>query len=82
MQIGLTTQDQVLRGQDYEEVLTADPGRSSVLTGLFLDVDVSGPDGSSESFERALVDRLGYAARQTGQLPAGPLDLNCPTTHR
>ncbi|MBV9124023.1 MAG: hypothetical protein JO112_11750, partial [Planctomycetes bacterium] len=44
--------------------MTNFPFGTQVLTGLFLNVTASGPQGSSQSFSRALVDRIGFAARQ------------------
>jgi uncharacterized repeat protein (TIGR01451 family) len=56
--------DQIIRGQDYQEVLTTFPLSTQVLTGLFLDVTQSGPAGDPQTYSRALFDRIGYAARQ------------------
>jgi uncharacterized membrane protein len=61
--------DEVLRGTDYQEVLTNFPLGSQILTGLFLDITLSGPEGPSQDYESALVDRIGYAARQNGGSP-------------
>ena len=60
--------------QDYQEVLTNFPLGSQVLTGLFLDVTLSGPEGPPQTYERALVDRIGYAARQNGGTPNVSID--------
>ena len=51
-------------GQQYQESLTNFPLGSQVLTGLFLNVTLAGPQGSAETYNRALVDLIGYAARQ------------------
>jgi hypothetical protein len=59
--------DEIIRGQDYQEVLTNFPLGSQILTGLFLDININGPD-YAESYERALVDRIGFANRQNGTL--------------
>src|SRR5262249_29901350 len=64
------SQDELIPGQDYQEVLTNFPFGSQILTGVFLDINTSGPGSPTETFERALLDRLGFAARQAG--PAGP----------
>ena len=56
--------DQVIAGQSFQEVLTNFPFGSQALTGLFLNVTQSGPQGASQTFSRTLVDRIGYAARQ------------------
>src|SRR5262249_28951632 len=48
----------------YQEVLSGIALGSRILTGLFLNMTLRGPGGSPESYERTLVDRIGYAARQ------------------
>ena len=58
------SQDQILAGQNYQEVLTNFPFGSQVLTGVFLDIVTSGPNQSSQTYERTLADRIGYVARQ------------------
>ncbi len=60
------SQDEILRGTDVQEVLTNFPLGSQVVTGAFLSMEVRSPDGSTESHERALLDRIGFAARQGG----------------
>lgn len=80
--------DEIIRGTDYQEVITNFPLGNQLLTGLFLEMDVKSPDGKIETHERALVDRIGFVARQNGgtatinisdeaaNKPAiGPLDL-------
>jgi uncharacterized membrane protein len=59
-----STHDQIIKGQDFQEVQTNFPFGSSALTGVFLNVVESGPQGSPQTFSRALFDRIGYAARQ------------------
>jgi len=71
-----STHDQILPGTSFQEVQTAFPLASSVLTGVFLNVVQSGPQGPSQTFSRTLVDRIGYAARQglaptSVSIPAG-----------
>ncbi|HEV3339057.1 MAG TPA: transglutaminase family protein, partial [Pirellulales bacterium] len=58
--------DQLVVGTNYQELLTNFPLGNDVLTGLFLNVTLSGPQGASQTFERTLADRIGYAARQNG----------------
>ena len=53
-------------GDAIQETLTNFPDGSEVLTGLFLNVTLSGPQGASETFSRSLVDLIGFAARQQG----------------
>jgi uncharacterized membrane protein len=56
----------VVQGQSYQEVLTSFPFGSQILTGVFLEIDLTGPGLQPESFERTLADRIGFAARQNG----------------
>lgn len=60
------SQDQLIRGTDYQEVLTNFPLGSQYLTGLFLNFTLTGPQGSAETYSKTLVDRIGFAARQAG----------------
>ncbi len=57
--------DPIIRGQDYQEFISSIFGSlaNSVVTGVFLEMDVIQPGGQKETFERALVDRVGFAAR-------------------
>jgi hypothetical protein len=59
-----STHDQIIRGQDYQEILSTFPLSTQVLTGLFLDITLSGPAGADQTYSRALFDRIGYAPRQ------------------
>jgi len=58
--------DEIIPGTAYQEVLTDFPFGSQILTGLFLDVTLSGPLGAPQTFSSTLFDRIGYAARQSG----------------
>ena len=58
--------DPIIRGTDYQEYLTSFPLGSSILTGVFLEIDVVSPTGTTETFERTLLDRIGFAARHSG----------------
>ncbi|MGE0681464.1 MAG: PKD domain-containing protein [Candidatus Binatia bacterium] len=69
---------ELVRGQDYQEVITNFPFGSQILTGLFLEVDLNGPDGFMESFTRTLADRIGFAIRQNGGNPNLTFDPNGP----
>ncbi|MBS0321865.1 MAG: choice-of-anchor D domain-containing protein [Proteobacteria bacterium] len=72
MVIGDSTLDprdyDVIRGDDYSELLTNFPLGSNILTGVFVDMDVIDPANPSapQSTRRTLLDRIGYATRQTG----------------
>jgi hypothetical protein len=59
-----STQDQIITGQSFQEVLTNLPFGTTVLTGLFLNVTETGLEGTPQTFSRTLVDRIGYATRQ------------------
>jgi hypothetical protein len=71
-------QDSIIRGQNYQEVLTNFSLGSQILTGLFLETELSGPDGPAESFERTLLDRIGFEVRQNGGSPSLTFDLSGP----
>lgn len=61
-------------GQDYQEVLTNFPFGSQVLTGLFLNVDLTAPGQAPESYEHTILDRIGFDVRQNGGTPNLALD--------
>jgi hypothetical protein len=71
--------DQTINGTSYQEVYSnADGGLDSVeLTGLFLNVTLSGPQGPAETFEHTILDRIGFAARQN----PNALDINIPDSN-
>jgi hypothetical protein len=50
--------------------LTNFPLGSQFLSGLFLEMDVIDANGKTETYERTLVDRIGFAARQNGDMIA------------
>ena len=58
--------DTLIQGTPYQEVLTDFPLASQILTGLFLNVTQSGPIGPSGTYQSTILDRIGYAARQSG----------------
>ena len=65
-------QDAVITGTPYQEVLTNFPLGSQVLTGLFLNVTLSGPARRSRTYQYTIADRIGIAARQSG----GPVSVS------
>jgi uncharacterized membrane protein len=72
-----SSQDQLIRGTDYQEVLTNFPLGSQFLTGLFLNFTLNGPEGAPETYAKTLVDRIGFAARQTGgTIQIAPVDAS------
>jgi uncharacterized repeat protein (TIGR01451 family) len=56
--------DQIIQGTNYQEVYSNEPLVSIALTGLFLNVTLSGPQGPPETFQHTIFDRLGFAGRQ------------------
>jgi hypothetical protein len=59
--------DPIIRGTDYQEFFSSFfPIANLTLTGVFLEMDVQSPSGTVEKFDRPLVDRIGFVARQTG----------------
>lgn len=58
--------DPIIQGTDFQEVMTNFPFGTKLLTGLFLEMEQSAPTGTSQTFEKTLVDRIGYAARHNG----------------
>jgi uncharacterized repeat protein (TIGR01451 family) len=72
------SKEEVIEGTPYQEVLTNFPIGSQILTGLFLNITVSGPGSSTQTYERTLVDRIGFAARQNGGSSATAIDPSAP----
>ncbi|WP_257387247.1 transglutaminase-like domain-containing protein, partial [Tahibacter caeni] len=58
----------VQRGTDYVETFTNFPLGTVLLTGVFVTVDVIAPQepNNPKTFQRVLVDRIGYATRVSG----------------
>jgi uncharacterized membrane protein len=68
--------DQVIRGLDYQEVMTNFPLSTKILTGLFVDITQSGPAADSQTYSRSLFDRIGYAPRQGLETTSISVDPN------
>jgi transglutaminase-like putative cysteine protease len=68
------TNAHVISGATFEELLTNFPFGSQILTGLFLTVELSGPDGPPERYERTLVDLIGFDIRTNGGTPSLDFD--------
>jgi len=63
--------DEILRGEDYQEILTNFPLSTQFLTGVFLEMNVLEPEDENgeravELHQRDLFNRIGFAARQNG----------------
>jgi uncharacterized membrane protein len=71
-------QPEVILGTPYQEVLTNFPFGTQALTGLLLDLSTVAPSGQTQTYERALFDRIGYAARQGFVAPNVSVDPNRP----
>ncbi|MDG3004921.1 Ig-like domain repeat protein [Paludisphaera mucosa] len=77
--------DPILTGTPYQEMLTNFPFGSQVLTGVFLKLHITSPDGTSIDVKKTIADRIGAAARlggggqvsidPSGQPLITPLDL-------
>ena len=72
----LGAHDDLTTGTPFQELLTNFPLGSTILTGLTLNMDLTLPGGGSEHYERAMVDRIGYAARQNSTAATFSVDAN------
>ncbi len=54
----------IVTGQDFQELYTNFPLASTVLTGLFLEIDAATVNSYVQTYTRTIYDRIGYAARQ------------------
>ncbi|MEQ1825171.1 MAG: transglutaminase domain-containing protein, partial [Pirellula sp.] len=68
--------DEIFTGTPFQEQLTNFPLGSQILTGLKLSMDLAQPGGQTEHHERMLVDRIGYANRQSGTSANLAVDSN------
>jgi uncharacterized repeat protein (TIGR01451 family) len=63
-------EDRLITGTDFQETFTNFPFGTTILTGLFLTLDLSAPqlDGTASihRIEKTLYDRIGFATRQGG----------------
>lgn len=66
---GDITDDPLIRGEDYQELLTNFPLASQFLTGLFFEMEVLVPGQEPKLFERTLFDRIGLEVRKNGGSP-------------
>ncbi len=68
------THDETITGTPYQEVDTNFPLASEIVTGLFLNINEDSPDGTVQSSQVTLADRLGAAMRANGG--SGSLSAN------
>ncbi len=71
-------QAELIRGTDYQETITNFPLGSQILTGVFMDVELSGPGATTETNRSTLADRIGFDIRQNGGSPNLQVDENTP----
>ncbi len=60
------TQDAIIMGTEYQEEFTNFPLGTTVVTGVFLTFTVTDSNGNTQTYNKTLFDRIGYAARQGG----------------
>ena len=56
--------DPIISGTQYQEVVSNFPFSSQVLTGVFLELDVTDTSGKTTPYTHTILDRIGYAARE------------------
>ncbi len=77
--LGSDAVESFIRGTDYQEIITNFPLSTTLFTGLFLEIDLSGPDGPTETLQRTLFDRIGFDLRQNGGTPQFDIDTTNAT---
>jgi len=60
------TTNPTIRGTDYQELLTNFPLGSTILTGVFLEIDALDANGTQQTYTRTVFDRIGFDVRQNG----------------
>ena len=69
------TTNPVIKGTDYQELLTNFPLGSTILTGVFLEIDALDANGVKQTYTRTVFDRIGFDVRQNG----GSVSLSNPS---
>ncbi|HEV3344414.1 MAG TPA: DUF4214 domain-containing protein [Pirellulales bacterium] len=70
---GSTANDaQIINGTPYQDALSSFPFATQAVTGIFLKIQLTGPNLSAQSYQYTIADRIGYVARQGG----GAVHLN------
>ncbi|MFZ0548982.1 MAG: transglutaminase family protein, partial [Candidatus Promineifilaceae bacterium] len=64
----------LIEGETYQDFLTNFPFGSSMVTGVWLTVTATEPDGDSQTYEREFVDLLGPDLRQPSGVVTGNLE--------
>ena len=70
------TKDTVVTGTPFQELYTNFPLSSSIVTGIFLEIDADDAGYQQHPYTRTIFDRLGPAAR----LGNAPVSLSLPST--
>jgi uncharacterized repeat protein (TIGR01451 family) len=70
--------DEVIPGTEFQEAFTTFPLSNQAVTGLFLNVTETGPDGPAQTFEKTLADRIGYDVRHNGGTPNVSITSSTP----
>jgi large repetitive protein len=60
------SQDTIVTGTEYQEEFTNFPLGTTVVTGVFLTFTVTDSNGNTQTFNKTLLDLIGYSARQNG----------------
>ncbi len=58
-----SSDDTLITGQPYQEVLTTFPLANQILTGLFVNITLGGANLTPQTYQHTIVDRLGPAVR-------------------
>ena len=58
--------DELIRGQDYQELFSNLAFATTFLTGVFLKIDVINADGQIEIHKHAIFDGIGFTAQRNG----------------
>jgi len=69
---------ELISGTAYQEVITNFPLSTQLLTGLFVEIELTDPTGTTSTFSRTLADRIGFDIRQNGGTPDLTFDENSP----
>ncbi|MCA9156933.1 MAG: hypothetical protein KDA72_01320 [Planctomycetales bacterium] len=59
----------LIQGVEYQDIVTTFPFSSQVVTGVFLEVEITGPDLPLEKYSRTIADRIGIDIRENGGTP-------------
>ncbi len=68
------TTNPTIKGTDYQELLTNFPLGSTILTGVFLEIDALDAGGTKQTYTRTVFDRIGFNVRQNG----GSVNISSP----